>query len=146
MKKIMIAAACVSIALSAQETKLKSADVPRAVSAALANKYPGARVSAWTKEVENGKTTYEASITDHEAKRDVVFNTGGSLEAVEQSIPLSELPGKVKTAVKDKYPGAVLRKAEKITREDETQYEIDLGKAAKKEVLFNAQGKVLKEE
>ncbi len=146
MKRILIAAACAAVVLSAQEQKLKPVDVPSVVSAALAKKYPNAHVSGWTKEVEDGRTTYEASVTDRAARRDVVFNEAGVLQAVEQAIPMSELPAKVKRAVEDKYPGAVLRKAEKITTNDETQYEVALGKAAKKEVLLSAQGKVLKEE
>ena len=146
MKRILIAAACASVVLSAQEKKLKPADVPTAVSAALSKKYPAARVTSWTKEVEDGKTTYEASVTDHAAKRDVVFDEGGSLQAVEQAIPISELPVEVKTAVAGKYPEAVLRKAERITKEGEIQYEVDLSKATKKEVLLSAKGKVLKEE
>ena len=101
---------------------------------------------AGPKKWKTGGPTYEASVTDRAARRDVVFNEAGVLQAVEQAIPMAELPAKVKRAVEDKYPGAVLRKAEKITTNDETQYEVALGKAAKKEVLLSAQGKVLKEE
>jgi len=129
-----------------QETKLKAGDVPAAVIAAVAKQYPSAQVSGWSKEVENGKITYEASVIDGFSKRDIVFAESGSLLAVEEAIPVSDLPAAVRRAIRIKYPKASLRKAERISQGDEVQYEVALAKASKKEVLLTPDGKIVKEE
>ena len=43
-------------------------------------------VSGWSKELEDGKTTYEVSVIEGSSKRDVVFAEDGSLVAIEESI------------------------------------------------------------
>jgi hypothetical protein len=129
-----------------KEAKLKPADVPAAVSQAIAKQYPKAKVSGWSKELEDGKTTYEASVIEGSSKRDVVFAEDGSLLAIEEAIQVSDLPAAVKSAIRNKYPGASLRKAEKISHGDQLQYEVALGKAPKKEVLLTPAGKIVKEE
>ncbi len=128
-----------------QEQKLRPAEVPAAVTEAAAKRYPKAQIAGWSKEVEDGKTTYEASIADR-SKRDVVFAEDGSLVAVEEAIRISSLPAEVKRTLETKYPGAVVAKAEKIYHGDEIQYEVALRKTSKKEILLTSAGKVLKEE
>lgn len=129
-----------------KEAKLKPADVPAAVSQAIAKQYRNAKVSGWSKELEDGKTTYEASVIEGSSNRDVVFAEDGSLVAIEEAIQVSDLPAAVKSAIRNKYPGASLRNAEKISHADQLQYEVALAKALKKEVLLTAAGKIVKEE
>ena len=130
-----------------EEAKLQPADVPAPVADSLTKHFPNARVAGWTKEVEDGKTMYEASIRDHGAKKDVSFGEDGALAGVEETITLAALPEAVKSTVKRQYPAAVIRKAEKVSQgTGEMQYEVTLGKAAKKEVTLTAEGKVVKEE
>lgn len=132
--------------ISGQEKKLTAKEVPSAVTAASRKQFPGARVSGWSQESEEGKMTYEASVADKSGKRDVVFSETGDLLAIEQVIAVNELPAQVKDALHAKYSAATLRKAEKITRGPEVQYEVDLIKAARKGILLSAGGKILKEE
>lgn len=54
-------AMCLSLAVFAQETKVKAKDVPAPARAATTNAYPKAQVKGWEKVVEDGKTTYEES-------------------------------------------------------------------------------------
>ena len=129
-----------------QEQKLKTSEVPAAVTAAASKQYPKAKISHWSKEMEDGKTTYEASVVEGSSKRDVVLAEDGTLVAVEETIAASALPGPVTSAVQEKYPQAVIAKAEKITKDGDVQYEVALRKASKKEVLLTADGKVIKEE
>ncbi len=96
-----------------QEQKLRPAEVPSAVTEAAAKRYPKARIEGWSKEVEDGKTIYEASIAVQSSKRDVVFAEDGSLVAVEEAIPVSALPLGVKRTLEAKYPHAVVAKAER---------------------------------
>ena len=145
----MALAFCLVTAVSAQEAKeqkLKLKDVPAPVVAAAAKAYPSARIREWTKETEAGKTQYEASMVDGATKRDVLFAPNGTVMAVEEVIPIAELPPAVQNTIKAKYPQGVIHSAEKITGGKEVQYEVGLKKAAKKEVVLTADGKVVKEE
>jgi hypothetical protein len=137
---------CASLVVGGEdkETKLKPGEVPAAVVAAASKQYPGAHMSNWTKETEDGKTTYEASMKDGSSKRDLVFAENGALFAVEEVIPVSDLPAAVKKAILGEFPGASLRKAEKICHGDEVQYEVALGRASVKEVLLTPDGRIVK--
>jgi Putative beta-lactamase-inhibitor-like, PepSY-like len=129
-----------------QEKKVSGTEVPAAVTTGATRSFPKAQISNWSKETENGKTTYEASLQDANGKRDAVFSEDGALLAVEQSIPVSALPPGVKDAISKNYPNAVVRKAEKITHDGSVDYEIDLGKSKRKEITVSSNGKILKEE
>ena len=129
-----------------QEQKLKPNEVPAAVKATAAKEFPNARISGWSKETEDGKVTYEASITEGTSKRDASFGSDGSLLDFEQGMKIADLPTAVIAAIYEKYGKAVVKKAERVTHGDTTRYEVDLQNAPKKEVLFESGGKVLKEE
>ncbi len=142
-------AACLITGLSAQEAKeetVKRQDVPPAVVSAAAKAYPKAKIREWAKESEDGKTLYEASMVDGAKKQDVLFAADGSVVAVEEVVPMSEVPTAVKDAIKAKYPKGVIHSTEKITRGKEVQYEIGLRNAAKKEVVVAADGRIVSEE
>jgi glucose/arabinose dehydrogenase len=129
-------------AQEAKEQKLKLKDVPAPVAAAAANAYPHAKIREWAKETEAGSTQYEASMVDGAMKRDVLFAPNGTVVAVEEIISPAELPAAVQNTIKAKYPQGVTHTAEKITGGKEVQYEIGLKKAAKKEVVLTADGRV----
>lgn len=128
-----------------QERKLMPADVPIVVSASATKRFPGARITGWSKEAEGGKTTYEAAVSDPAGKRDAVFSEDGALVAVEQSISIADLPSRVRDSVAAKYPHAELRKAERITHSGTVDYEIDLAKAVRNEITVSSEGRILKE-
>jgi glucose/arabinose dehydrogenase len=145
----MALAVCLVTAVSAQEAKeqkVKLKDVPAPVAAAAAKAYPNAKIREWAKETEAGKMQYEASMVEGATKRDVLFAPDGTVMAVEEVISIAELPAAVKNTIKAKYPQGVIHSAEKITGGKEVQYEIGLKKAAKKEVVLTADGKIVKEE
>ena len=132
---------------SAQEAKLTPAQVPAPVTSAANQRFPRAQLSHWSKETEDGKTTFEVSVSDNKGKRDAVFSPDGTLVSTETPLQVSALPGEVKNTIEAKYPKAQIRKAELITlASNELQYEVDLLKASKKEVLLSAGGKILREE
>jgi hypothetical protein len=125
---------------------VKAKDVPQPVLAAATKAAPNAKVKEWEKNVEDGKTTYEVSMTEGSAKFQLVFEPNGTYVAKEETIPVSSLPAAVKSAVLAKYPKATLSSAEKITHPTATEYEVVLKNAAKKEILLSSDGKILKEE
>lgn len=137
---------CLALVAPAQEQKVKAADVPPAVTAAAVKAYPRAKISGWSKETEDGKLTYEASMTEGAVKRDVQFAEDGALLATEEVISMAEVPTAVQEALKANYPKAAVVKVEKIMHGSEVQYEFALKKAAHKEVVFSPDGKIVKTE
>src|ERR1700730_13946252 len=107
---------CLAATVTAQEKKLQPKDVPAAVTAAAAKAYPNAKITAWVKETEDGKTLFEASMTEGQKKQDVVFTPDGKIDAVEEIVPSADVPAAVQKALKAKYPQAVVETAERITR------------------------------
>ncbi len=126
----MAVALCVTAAGIAQEQGVKSKDVPAPVAAAAAKLYPNAKIVGWSKETEGGKTFYEAEMKEGQTKRDVVFMADGKIEVVEEEVATAQ----------------VISLAERLTRGSEVQYELQLKKAPKKEIVFTPDGKFVKEE
>jgi hypothetical protein len=139
-------ALCLSASVLAQETKIKSKDVPAPAAAAATKAYPKAQVKEWEKVIEDGKTLYEVTMVEGKAKWQLVFEPNGTQVAREEVVPVSSLPAAVRDAVKAKYPKATLSSAEKITRPSSIEYEVGLKNAPKKEIVLTSEGKILKEE
>jgi hypothetical protein len=150
MTRILVYAIALSLPIagicSAQEQKLNGKDVPAAVAAAAAKAYPNAKIKGWSKETEDGKTYYEAEMTEGQAKRDVIFLSDGKIDAVEEEIATAAVPAPVQTALKTRYPKAQISLAEKLTKDTGIQYELHVKNAPKKEIVFTADGKFVKEE
>ena len=106
-KNIIVLILAFIVSLSAHSQSLK---VPTAVSAAFKNKYPEAKGVKWGK--ENAKE-YEAEFKLNNTKVSANFNTDGSWVETETTIPITDLPETVSTAITKKYPGAVITMAEK---------------------------------
>ena len=128
----------------AQDVKLKRKQVPRAVIAAFQSAYPQATIRGYAREKENGKVYYEVESVEGQTTRDVLYNADGTVAEIEESIAGGHLPADALEALRAKYPGAVVTKAEKITRGDITEYEAH-ARIGKKRVSmeFDASGKPL---
>ncbi len=134
----------VLLAVSASAAKLKEADVPKPVLAAFASRYPKAVVKAYSKEKKkrDGKVCYEVESKDGGVNRDVIIAADGAVLEVEEGIAVTSLPEAVAAALKAKYPDGVLKGAEKLTRGDETLYEVVVKRGGKStEVVLDSQGK-----
>jgi uncharacterized membrane protein YkoI len=133
-------------ALSA-DTKVKMADLPPAVQAAVKEQTKTATLVGLSKETENGKTTYEAETTVNGKSRDVSFDKTGAIVAVEQEVDLDSLPAAAKTAIQKKIGTGALKKVESVTEGKSTSYEATIVKAGKSsEVGVNADGTPHKED
>src|SRR5439155_18371651 len=79
-------------------------------------KYPKAEVLYATKELADGKTSYEVYMKLKGKGLDVTFSPAGAVEVVEQEIDAKDLPKKVRAAVDKKYPQASFKKVEEISK------------------------------
>jgi hypothetical protein len=149
MKYIVnFAAICLLLipALSA-DTKVKMADLPAAVQAAVKEQTKTATLVGLSKETENGKTTYEAETTVNGKSRDVSFDKTGAIVAVEQEVDLDTLPAAAKAAIQKKIGTGKLKIVEAVTEGKTTSYEATIVKAGKSsEVGVNADGTPHKED
>ena len=138
-------ASLLSFSVFAQDVKLRKKQVPHAVITAFQSAYPQATIRGFAREKENGKVYYEVESVEGQTTRDVLYNPDGTVAEIEESMAAGGLPADALEALRAKYPGAVVTKAEKITRGDITEYEAH-AKIGKKRVSmeFDASGTPLK--
>jgi hypothetical protein len=117
----------------AAEKKIKMADLPPAVRAAVMEQSKGATLRGLSSETENGKTTYEAELTVNGHSRDVEFDADGKVLEVEEAVTMDSLPAAVKAGIEKGAGSNKIRKVESITKDGKiVGYEAALLSAAGK--------------
>jgi len=79
--------ACVGTS-SAQEKKIKRADLPPAVEKTVAAESAGATVKGFSTEKEKGETFYEAELVVNGHSKDVLIDASGAVVEVEEEVAL----------------------------------------------------------
>ena len=140
MKKTIVLASVIFAVTAANAQKVKEAEVPAEVKASFTKKYAAAKVKGWEKE----KGNYEAEFDYNKAEMSVVMDPKGNILETETEINVSELPKAVASYCAEKYKGKKVKEASKIVNaKGETTYEAEIEKM---DVIFDANGKFLKEE
>ena len=116
-----------------------------AVKDAFAKRFPNTKGIEWSKESE---TEFEAEFKAGGKEQSANFDQSGKWLVTETVIKKADLPQSVQTALTKEFAGYKVEEAEKVeTANDGTQYEVALEKGELNyEVLFSADGKVLKKE
>jgi len=129
--------------LTAQaEQKVQMKDLPPAVQKAVQDQTKGLTIKGFAKEVEDGKTFYEAETTVNGHSKDFLFDTTGKLVEIEEEVSLDSVPAAVKTALEAE--GKVLL-VETVTKGKTVTYEGTVEKNGKKsEIPMDANGKKIK--
>ena len=145
MKKFifLVAVLCLSANVSISAQKLTSAKVPELVKKALQAKSPHAENAQW--EMEDGN--YEVNYKAKGESISMQFSPAGKWLETETKL-VGTLPTPVTLTINKDYKGFKMGAPEKIETSDRgTLYEIVLKKGKESwEVLFNADGKVLKKD
>jgi uncharacterized membrane protein YkoI len=130
----------------ADEKKIALADVPNKVMTAVKEKFPGAEITGAEKETEDGKTIYEINLNHKGQSIDAEFSPEGEFLEMEAVIDAKDLPRAVADAIKSKYPDSELKRAEKVTKKDDSVlYEVIVQSGDKKgEVVVEPSGKIVK--
>lgn len=136
MKKIFIVLIAAILIGSAAQSQIKVTD---AAKKAFAAKFPNATNVKWGKENVN---EYEAEFKLNGQPVSANFKLDGSWVETESSIAVAELPSAVTNAIKAKYPGTVLNRAEKVELPGgKTVYETVVKvNGKKKEIEINPDG------
>jgi uncharacterized membrane protein YkoI len=147
MKRIAVAFGCICGALSAQETKIQMKDLPPAVQKTVQEQTRTAKLRGLAKEVENGKTFYEAETTLNGKSRDVLIDPAGTVVEVEEATTLAAIPEPARKALQQQAgPAGKILSVESVTKGPVTDYEAVIQKGGKKsEFAVHADGRPVKE-
>jgi hypothetical protein len=127
----------ISTAVVAQ--RVKYADVPQAVKAALLQKYPSASGVTWEKEKGNFEANWGGKSKEDNS---VSFTPAGAFVEQVVAIPAGQLPSGVAEYVHAHYAGAKITEAGKVTdAEGRTRYEAEV---KGKDLLFDEKGNFIK--
>ena len=143
--KILIAMSLTIGAALAADQKIKLQDMPPAVQQAVKEQSKGATVRGYSKEVEDGTTSYEAELTVNGRARDISFGADGKVLAVEETVTLDSIPAPARAAIQKVAGTGKVNKVESVAEKGVTNYEAAITKNGKKsEVKVDANGKTVK--
>jgi len=136
-----------SVALFAAETRMKLKDLPEPVQKTVQEQTKTAKLRGVSKEIEKGKTLYEAETTVDGKSRDLLIDPTGAIVEVEEAVALESIPDAAQKALKTSAGAGKILKVESVTRGSVVSYEAVIQKGVKKsEVAVNADGTKHKED
>jgi uncharacterized membrane protein YkoI len=134
-----------SVAASAAEQKIQMKDLPAPVQKAAQEQAKGATIRGFTKEVENGKTEYEAQLTVNGHAKDISFDSTGKVLAVEEEVTIDSLPTAARAAIQKAAEGGTVKRVESVTEGGKSFFEASISKNGKSsEVQVDANGSKIK--
>src|SRR3984893_12399858 len=137
----LIVPALAAAALFASETRVQMKDLPEAVQKTVKEQTKTAKLRGLAKEIEDGKTFYEAETTVNGKSRDILIDTTGAVVEVEEPVSLDSIPEAARKAIQAKAGSGKILKVESVTKGSIVSYEAVVQKNGKKsEVAVNADG------
>ncbi len=128
------------------EKKIKMKDLPPAVQKTVQEQSQGAKIRGLAKEVEKGKTSYEAELFVNGHTKDVMIDSDGTVIAIEEEVALNSLPAAVKTEIEKQAGKGRIRRVETITKNGTLEYYEAAIKTGSKgrEIKVSPEGKLIK--
>jgi len=124
----------------ASERKIAMKDLPPAVQQAIKHQ-GGATVRGLAKEVDKGKTLYEAELTVNGHSKDIMFDEQGTMVSVEEESALDQIPPAARTAIEKATGSGKVSAVEKLTEGGHVFYEAQVTNGGKtSEVKVDASG------
>jgi uncharacterized membrane protein YkoI len=137
----LVVPALAAVALFASETRVQMKDLPEAVQKTVKEQTKTAKLRGLAKEIEDGKTFYEAETTVNGKSRDILIDTTGAVVEVEEPVSLDSIPEAARKAIQAKAGSGKILKVESVTKGSSVSYEAVIQKNGKKsEVAVNADG------
>lgn len=129
------------------ETKVQFKDLPPAVQKTVKEQErDGATVRGYSKEIEKGKTFYEAETWVNGKNRDILMDQSGTVVEVEQQVEVGKVPTVTMKGLKREAAGAQIVHVESVTKGDKVSYEAAILRNGKrKEIAVNADGSAIHE-
>ena len=130
----------------AGEKKVKMKDLPAPVRKTVEDLSKSSTIVGLAKEVEDGKTMYEAETKVNGKTRDLTIDAEGKIVMTEDEVAIDSIPAAARAAIEKEAAGGKITLVEKVTKGSDVKYEAaitpKLGK--KKDVSFSADGAAVK--
>ena len=124
---------CATALAQNSEKKIKMTDLPEAVRKTVQEQSKGATLRGLAKEVEDGKTFYEAELKVNGRNRDVLIDPTGAVVEIEEQVTLASLPANVKATIQKAAGKGKILIVESVTKNNTLEaYEAQISKAGKK--------------
>ena len=115
------------------EKSVKMKDLPQAVRKTVQEQSKGATLRGLAKEVEDGKTFYEAELKINGHNKDVLIDPTGAVVEVEEQVTLASLPPNVRVTIQKAAGKGKVLIVESITKNNTLEaYEAQISRAGKK--------------
>jgi len=128
------------------ERKVKMKDLPPAVQATVKQQSEGVTLRGLSKEVEGGKTYYEAELKVGGHTKDVLIDADGKVVSVEEEIPLSAVPAAARAEIEKQAGTRKIQFVESVTKDGAiAYYEAHVKSGIKsKEIKVGTDGNLIK--
>jgi len=130
------------------EKAVKMKDLPEAVRKTVQDQSKGATLRGLAKEIEDGKTFYEAELSINGHTKDVLIDPSGAIVEIEEQVALTAVPSEVKATIMKNAGKGKITVVESITKNSVLEaYEAHVTKAGKmSEIKVAADGKLISSE
>lgn len=113
---LVAAGLAIASASYAQEKKIKREELPAAVEKTVVEQSKGATVKGFSKEIEKGKTYFEAELVVNGHGKDVLMDENGKVVEVEEEVALDSLPAAVREGLERAAGSGKISKVESLTK------------------------------
>ncbi len=118
--------------------------LPRAVADAFYAVYPQGRIDHIEKEENGNLVAYEIHSVDGDIHRNILYRPDGTPIKIAEVIPSSELPSKIANTLSKQIPEGVVYRAERVTRDNSTSFEIIVEDGNQNiELVMTPKGKII---
>ena len=130
----------------AGEKKVKMKDLPAPVRKTVEDLSKSSTIVGLAREVEDGKTLYEAETKVNGKTRDLTIDAEGKIVMTEDEVAIDSIPAAARAAIEKEAAGGKITLVEKVTKGGDVKYEaaITPKSGKKKEVSFSADGAAVK--
>ena len=143
--KLIWPVAMLSLTLFAAETRVQMKDLPPPVQKAVEEQIKTAKLRGLSREVEHGKTYYEAETTVNGKSRDILMDSTGAVVEVEEATAFESIPEAAQRALRTKAGSGKILSVEAVTKGSVVSYEAVIQKNGRKsEIAVNSDGSVNK--
>jgi hypothetical protein len=105
-----------SVANAQEEKKVRRNQLPAAVEKTVAAESQGATIKGFSREVEKGKTYYEAEMSINGRGKDILMDTKGHIVEVEEQVDMATLPQAVQDALTKAAGTGTIEMIESLTK------------------------------
>ncbi|MDD5686893.1 MAG: hypothetical protein PHE88_03555 [Elusimicrobia bacterium] len=123
-------------------------NVPDSIIKSFETAYPNAVIKEGEMRTKGTTTYYEIEGKEGSQKKEVTYNSDGTVFKIMESIDVNSLPVPVKAVLAKNYSKYKIKRAEKITRDNTTNYKVCLRGCffISKKIIMDESGNIIKKD